>query len=134
MRMEGRRRAAPAAAALALLLGGCAFMGEIDRIEILGPDLTKAADGTWIGEWNTTLVSARVSVDTLSRRIVGIEILKHDCGKGRPAEAIVDRVIAAQSLAVDTVSGATGSSKVILRAIQDALEKSVTAGGLEAAP
>jgi len=128
MRSEGRRRAVSAAAALALLLGGCAFMGEIDRIEIEDPDLTKAADGTWIGECTTTLVSARVSVDTLSHKIEDIEILNHDCGKGKPAEAIVDRVIDAQSLDVDTVSGATGSSKVILRAIQDALDKAVAAG------
>ncbi len=133
MRSEGRRRAVTAAAALALLTGGCAFMGEIDRIEIVEPDLAKAADGTWTGEWKTTLVSATVSVDTRSRGIAGIEILRHDCGKGKPAEAIADRVIAAQSLAVDTVSGATGSSKVILRALQDALEKAVAAdeGGLE---
>ncbi len=128
MKSEGRRRAVPAAVALAVLMGGCAFMGEIDRIEIADPDLAKTADGTWVGEWNTTLVSATVSVDTRSRRIEGIEILRHDCGKGKPAEAITDRVIAAQSLAVDTVSGATGSSKVILRAVQDALEKAVAAG------
>lgn len=132
MRSEKRRRAVAAAAALALTLGSCAFMGEIDRIEIVEPDLAKAADGTWVGEWNTALVSAAVSVDTLSHGISGIEILRHDCGKGRPAEAITDRVVAAQSLAVDTVSGATGSSKVILRAIQDALEKAVAAG--EATP
>lgn len=132
MRSEKRRRAVAAAAALALTLGSCAFMGEIDRIEIVEPDLAKAADGTWVGEWNTALVSATVSVDTLSHGISGIEILRHDCGKGRPAEAITDRVVAAQSLAVDTVSGATGSSKVILRAIQDALEKAVAAG--EATP
>ncbi|NLJ46950.1 MAG: FMN-binding protein [Treponema sp.] len=128
MRSEGRRRAVLAAAALALALGSCAFMGEIDRIEIVDPDLSKAADGTWTGEWNTTLVKARVSVDTLSHEIAGISILRHDCGKGKPAEAVVDRVIAAQSLKVDTVSGATGSSLVILRAIQDALEKAVEAG------
>ncbi len=134
MRSEGRRRAAPAAAALALLLGSCAALGELDRIEIVDPGLAKVADGTWIGEWNTALVSARVSVITASRTIARIEILRHDCGKGKPAEIVVDRVIAAQSLAVDTVSGATGSSKVILRAVQDALEKAVAAGGRETAP
>lgn len=132
MRSEKRRRAVAAAAALALTLGSCAFMGEIDRIEIVEPDLAKAADGTWVGEWNTALVSATVSVDTLSHGISGIDILRHECGKGRPAEAIVGRVVAAQRLTVDTVSGATGSSKVILRAIQDALEKAVAAG--EATP
>jgi len=42
--------------------------------------------------------------------------------KGKPAEAIVDSVVAAQSLQVDIVSGATLSSKCILKAIEVALE------------
>ena len=125
---KGRGKTLTIANVLILLMGGCAFLREIDRISITNPDLTMASDGRWIGEYNTTLVSARVSVETLSKRIYGIEILKHACGKGKPAEAIVERVIASQSLAVDAVSGATGSSKVILRAIQDALEKAIAAG------
>ncbi|WP_304222406.1 FMN-binding protein [Gracilinema caldarium] len=106
-----------------LTLGSCNFMEEFDNIEIVDPDLSKTADGTWIGAWNTTLVKVQVSVDTADHRISQITILRHDCGRGKPAEAIVDRVVEAQSLKVDAVSGATGSSRVILRAIQDALEK-----------
>ncbi|MCA1951388.1 MAG: FMN-binding protein [Treponema sp.] len=106
-----------------LILGSCNFMEEFDHIEIVDPDLSKTADGTWIGAWNTTLVKVQVSVDTADHRISQITILRHDCGRGKPAEAIVDRVVEAQSLKVDAVSGATGSSRVILRAIQDALEK-----------
>ncbi|MFQ3547426.1 MAG: FMN-binding protein [Termitinemataceae bacterium] len=100
-------------------------MNQIDQIEIHDPDLNRSMDGSWTGEWNTPLVSAKVSVQTQSQRIEDIVILKHDCGMGKPAEAITGRVIAAQSLQVDCVSGATASSKVILRAIQDALEKSI---------
>jgi uncharacterized protein with FMN-binding domain len=127
-RSKGRRPTLTIASVLFFLIGGCAFIKEIDRISITNPDLTKVSDGRWIGEYNTTLISARVSVETLSKEIYGIQILKHNCGKGKPAEAIVERVIASQSLEVDTVSGATGSSKVILRAIQDALEKAIVAG------
>ena len=37
------------------------------------------------------------------------------------AEGIIDEVIAAQTLQVDTVSGATRSSKAILKAVELAL-------------
>jgi uncharacterized protein with FMN-binding domain len=42
---------------------------------------------------------------------------------GRPAEAITERVVAAQTTQVDAVSGATGSSRVILKAIENAVHK-----------
>jgi urocanate reductase len=43
--------------------------------------------------------------------------------KGKPAERIPKDVIRAQSLNVDTVSGATISSRAILAAIADALSR-----------
>jgi uncharacterized protein with FMN-binding domain len=43
--------------------------------------------------------------------------------QGQGAEIIPEKVIEAQSLKVDSVSGATYSSKVILKAIQDAILK-----------
>jgi uncharacterized protein with FMN-binding domain len=42
-------------------------------------------------------------------------------GKGKPAEVIPQKVMDAQSLQVDTISGVTSSSKVILKAIEKAL-------------
>jgi uncharacterized protein with FMN-binding domain len=40
---------------------------------------------------------------------------------GKKAEAIVPAIIEAQNLTVDVVSGATGSSKAILKAVENAL-------------
>ena len=51
-----------------------------------------------------------------------IELKKHDNGQGFPAEIIPGKVVEAQSLEVDIVSGATYSSKVILKAIENALK------------
>lgn len=53
--------------------------------------------------------------------ITDIKITRHKCGKGKPAESIVDDVIAKQTTKVDAVSGATGSSIVILKAIENAV-------------
>ncbi len=56
--------------------------------------------------------------------ITDIDILKHDNGKGKAAEAITSDVIKNQSVQVDVVTGATYSSKVILKAIENALTSS----------
>ncbi|MBA7580983.1 hypothetical protein ES708_22882 [subsurface metagenome] len=53
--------------------------------------------------------------------IAGIELVKHRSGQGAPAEMIASKVVEAQTLEVDVVSGATYSSKVILKAIENAL-------------
>ncbi|WP_313562885.1 FMN-binding protein [Ruminiclostridium cellobioparum] len=42
--------------------------------------------------------------------------------RGAKAEAIVDKIISEQSVTVDVISGATNSSKVILKAVENALE------------
>jgi uncharacterized protein with FMN-binding domain len=48
--------------------------------------------------------------------------LKHVNGKGTAAESIPETVVEKQTLQVDSVSGATYSSKVILLAIETALK------------
>ncbi|MFW6030648.1 MAG: FMN-binding protein [Halanaerobiales bacterium] len=100
-----------------------ACFGEIDNIELNGIDLDQIEDGEYIGECNTTLVSAKVKVVVTRNKIDKIELLKHDNGRGEKAETIVDSVLDNQRTKVDMISGATGSSKAILKAIEDALSR-----------
>ncbi|MFW6287261.1 MAG: FMN-binding protein [bacterium] len=104
-------------------LTGC--LGEINNLEIKEVDLTQVRDGEYIGECNTTLVSAEVKVIVEDHKIINIDILKHKNGRGEKAEKIVDSVADKQSIQVDMVSGATGSSKVILKAIENALRNGI---------
>lgn len=85
------------------------------------PDLSAIADGLYRGSCDGGIVKATVDVRMASSRFEEVLIVSHDCGKGKPAEAIVDRVVEEQRLEVDAVSGATYSSKVILKAIENAL-------------
>ncbi|TFG79804.1 MAG: FMN-binding protein [Spirochaetales bacterium] len=87
------------------------------------PDLTAIPDGSYKGAAFLFPVKVRVLVTLSGGRIDSIELLQHFNGQGKPAEAIIPTVIAAQSLDVDVISGATYSSTVILKAIADALEK-----------
>jgi uncharacterized protein with FMN-binding domain len=109
--------------ALSISLVGCKDDEEINKLVINDVDLASVKDGVYEGSQDNGLVSAVVQVETKAGKIDSIELLKHKHGPGHSAKKIVDRVIAAQSLKVDSVSGATGSSKVILKAIESALEK-----------
>ncbi len=53
--------------------------------------------------------------------ITNIDILEHKNERGKPAEIVVDRIIEEQKIDVDTVSGATNSSTVIKKAVENAL-------------
>jgi len=88
-------------------------------------DARRVADGVYEGAAFLLPVSVRVRATVSGGRIASIDLLKHFNGQGKPAEAIIGRVIEAQSLGVDTVSGATHSSLTILTAIQNALEKGI---------
>lgn len=87
-----------------------------------------ATSGTYTGEGtgNNTEVKIAVEVTFADDAITEINVVSHEetPGISDPAFATIpDAVIAAQSLAVDTVSGATNTSKGLLAAIEDAAVK-----------
>jgi len=96
---------------------------KLKKIEINNIDLQEVKDGEYEGECKVDILYAKVKVKVEKHRIISIKILKHKSGKGKDAEKIIDRIMDNQSLLVDAVSGATGSSKVILKAVEDALTK-----------
>lgn len=108
---------------VAVLTSMVLFSREVAAIRIGSVDLSSIEDGVYLGEHKTRLVSAQVKVTVKNHQIASIEIMKHENGRGKPAEEIVDAVVRVQSLQVDAVSGATVSSKVILKAIESALTK-----------
>jgi len=96
-------------------------LSTLAAITIADVDVSQLDDGIYDGEFRTVPVSARVRVTLLDGRIENIDLFEHNNGRGKPAEAILQKVVEQQSLAVDVIAGATYSSKVILKAIEDAL-------------
>ena len=84
-------------------------------------DLTKVEDGVYEGQCDTGVVRARIQVTVRDHRMESIELLEHENGRGTPAEAILDQMLQNQTTAVDAVSGATCSSKVIRKAVENAI-------------
>lgn len=96
---------------------------KLPEIEIKSVDLKKVSDGSYTGEYKAGPVLAIVSVNVKNNKISDVRIVKHECGLGKKAEKITNEIQKSQSLNVDVISGATLSSKVILKAAETALEK-----------
>jgi uncharacterized protein with FMN-binding domain len=116
------------AIALAILalssgLASCKSLDDINKLAVTNIDISKVHDGSYVAKQDNKLVMAQVRVDVAGGRITSIAVLAHNHGPGHGAEAIVNRVMAAQSLEVDAISGATYSSKVMRKAIELALDQ-----------
>ncbi len=111
------------AAALIFAAAFCAIACATAKISVSTPNLAAIPDGTYRGSCDGGLVKATVDVAMSGGRIERVDIVQHICGKGKPAEAIVDEIVREQSLDVDVVTGATRSSLVILKAAENALTR-----------
>ncbi len=94
-------------------------VGETTFDEI---DIADVSDGIYIGEYDVNFIYAKVEVTVENGKIVSINILKHRHERGKAAETIIDKIIDEQKIDVDAVSGATNSSTVIKKAVENALK------------
>ena len=97
------------------------YKAKVNALTFDEIDLTKVDDGVYEGQCDTGVVRARVQVTVRDHQMESIALLEHENGKGTPAEAILDQMVQNQTTAVDAVSGATCSSKVIRKAVENAL-------------
>ncbi|NNL75782.1 MAG: FMN-binding protein [Desulfobacterales bacterium] len=101
------------------LINGCA------QTPMIGKPLDRAelTDGVYAGSYRGGPNRAAVRVTIKDQAIVEIEITEHQAWRGKKAELpTIERIIASQSTNVDAVSGATNSSRVIMNAVQNAIE------------
>ena len=104
------------------------YKNTVDNIEITDMTAEGVSDGTYEGECDAGFVRARVKVTVKEEKIVDIVLAEHKNDRGKRAEKVVDEVLAERTTDVETVSGATNSSRVILQAIERALEKGADSG------
>ncbi|HEY5583639.1 MAG TPA: FMN-binding protein [Ruminiclostridium sp.] len=92
------------------------------ELKISSVDLSKVSEGNYIGSYDTEFVGAKVSVTVKDHKITDIVLIEHKTERGKLAEVIPEKVLESQSLDVAAISGATDSSKAILKAIKNALK------------
>ena len=85
-------------------------------------DIADVSDGTYIGEYDVNFIYAKVEVTVEDGEIVSINILEHRHERGKAAETVIEKIIDEQKIDVDAISGATNSSTVIKKAVENALK------------
>lgn len=88
-------------------------------------DVASVADGRYRGACDVGYISAEVEVTVLGGKIADIDLVEHRNERGERAEAVVGEMLAGQRVNVDAVTGATNSSRVIQKAVENALEQGV---------
>ncbi len=99
---------------------------KVDKLlleEVCNVNLSEIKDGEYLGSYDAGLVKVEVEVLIESGKIEEVKLLKHTNGKGENGETVIDNIIENQSLQVDTIAGATISSKAIIKAVENALVK-----------
>ena len=126
-----RRKTLGVSAFLLLILwtligvGGCSHYRENYRvrtmpIEDVSPECIP--DGIYPGSFSYGGFAYAVEVGVAQHRIEWVEITRNrDTRYARKAERVVQNVIAHQSPDVDAVSGATTTSKALLKAVENAM-------------
>lgn len=85
-------------------------------------DVADVSDGIYIGEYDVNFIYAKVEVTVENGKIVSIHILEHRHERGKAAETVIEKIIEEQEIDVDAISGATNSSTVIKKAVENALK------------
>lgn len=111
---------------LFVLIGASLYLkrlvNDVNSITVSNLNMANITDGIYVGKYSITPVYVEVEASVTEHKITNIKIIEHENGLGGKAEKIVDDVISRQSLEVDAVSGATVSSKCIIKAIENALQ------------
>jgi uncharacterized protein with FMN-binding domain len=96
----------------------------LSGIEASLPNMENKLDGVYRGSYDLSGTPVKVVLDVTvqNQNITAISIVRHVCSPiGKKAERITERIIENQSLKVDAISGATGSSMAILKAVENAM-------------
>ena len=97
------------------------------NLPITNVDFNHLEDGNFIGEYEGGMYKLRankVQVTTSQGKVTKIVLLEDkEKRTSEFTEQLYNRVIKSQSLNIDTISGATITSKAYLKSIEDALNK-----------
>ena len=111
---------------LFVLIGASLYLkrlvNDVNSITVSNLNMANITDGIYVGKYSITPVYVEVEASVTEHKITNIKIIEHENGLGGKAEKIIDDVISRQSLEVDAVSGATVSSKCIIKTIEKALQ------------
>ena len=110
---------------LVVLLASFGVASAKEKREVKPIKISQIPNGKYLGK-SGGITGVKVEVTIKEGRITKIEILKARGMPGYKKKALKEmpgRIIKAQSLKVDAVTGATESSRSIIKAVENALRK-----------
>lgn len=109
---------------MAVILLGCASQ-EVMRVRqmpIQNINLNNVVDGEYVGAFAYSGFEYKVKTTVSAHRIAAIEILQNrNTRHARKAEGVLGKIVQHQTPNVDAVSGATTTSKAIMKAVENSL-------------
>ena len=97
------------------------YHNQVNSMTFQDIDISAIPDGVYIGECDTGVIYAKVEVIVENGVLLNIQLLEHRHERGETAEIIIDHMMQEQRTDVDVVASATNSSKVIRKAVENAL-------------
>jgi len=101
------------------------YQQEVAAISFSNPEISDVADGVYIGECNVGYIYVKVEVTISDGIISNIKLLEHRNERGKSGEKVITKILSDQKTNVEAISGATNSSNVIKKAVENALEKGI---------
>ncbi len=93
---------------------------EAKQVSIASIDVSKLEDGAYQGKYDFSRWENEVEVTVQQGKITAIKLLDGNTSD-KISEEVINKVIEKQNLDIDAVTGATVSTKMELKAIEDAL-------------
>lgn len=81
--------------------------------------------GTYTGEFDVDYVAAKAQVVIEKGQIKEVRLLEHKNDRGSEAERVVDEMNERKTTDVENITGATNSSKVIKKAVENAIDSAI---------
>lgn len=107
-----------------LSLTGCFYLESnlIKKTPTTEVDLSFLKDGTYFGDFNSGSFTYEVEVVLENRKIIQILIISNRKTKyAKKAEGVIKTIIEKQTPHVDAITGATVTSKALMKAVENAL-------------
>ncbi len=98
-----------------------AYQDKVKQIVISDVDISGVPDGVYTGDCDVDYVYAKVQATVKDGKMTDLKLLEHRTDRGRPAESIIQTILSQQKVDVDSITGATNSSMVIKKAVENAL-------------
>ena len=112
-------------AALVGLMAGVTFsgMGYVRRMTVNPVDLSAVADGVYPGSFKRGRFSYSVEVRVKEHWIEAVRSTGSAQAMNAVVEQVLSRILREQSVRIDTVSGASLTTKAVSKAVENALKR-----------